>query len=285
LEDSLLSSSQKPYEKERLWAKRKMKEQQQRLEKVEKACKRSRQLHLCIANTANPFTAVEQEIAVANFENDTKQCRSLHPLFQQLSNYQRPQLIFPYYHLYTDGTHFTYSLTLVRTDILKNQNQYHRLKVRYGFHLPNANTDPCPVPLYFFPKPHHPLSRHAVIEVNLPPHLDSISRHYRTRVPVPNPWAQTPQLFESDAKPHRYWCLSKYSAKGRTGAYEAAPIGSQFDVAFAGFKKFFKAKTNVEWEARLEKRERYCDATSMGMMGVTITSDISPLGPGRRRGR
>jgi hypothetical protein len=190
------------------------------------------------------------------------------PSFPQPSSYQRPQLIFfltlAGYHLYTDDTHFTYSLTLVRTDILKNQNQYHRLKVRHGFHLPNANTNSCPVPLYFFPKPHHPLSRHPVVKVNLPPHLDSSSRHCRARVPVPNPWAQTLQLFESDAKPHRYWCLSKYSAKGRTGTYEAAPIGSQFDVAFAGFKKFFKAKTNVEWEARLEKRDRCCDASSMG---------------------
>ena len=35
-------------------------------------------------------------------------------------------------------------------------------------------------------------------------------------------------------------------------------------MAFAGFKKFFKAKTNVEWEARLEKRDRCCDASSMG---------------------
>src|SRR5271155_3610400 len=97
------------------------------------------------------------------------------PPFPQPSSYQRSQLIYfltlAGYHLYTDDTHFTYSLTLVRTDILKNQNQYHRLKVRHGFYLPSANTNPCPVPLYFFPKPHPPLSRPPVVEVNLPPHL------------------------------------------------------------------------------------------------------------------
>src|SRR4051812_2919542 len=128
--------------------------------------------------------------------------------FPQPSGYQRPQLIYfltlAGYHLYTDDTHFTYSLTLVRTDILKNQNQYHRLKVRHCFRVPNTNTNPCPVPLCLFPKPQPPLSPHPVVEANLPPHLDSSSRHCRARVPIPNPWAQTLQLFESDAKPHRY---------------------------------------------------------------------------------
>src|SRR5436305_12671288 len=89
--------------------------------------------------------------------------------FPQPSGYQRPHLIvfltLAGYQLYTDDTHFTYSLTLVRTDILKNQNQYHRLKVRHGFYLPKS---PCPVPFYFFPKPHHPLSRHPVVTSTLP---------------------------------------------------------------------------------------------------------------------
>jgi hypothetical protein len=89
LEDSLLSSSQKPkntkpYDRERLWAKKKMKEEQQRLEKnekIEEACKHSCHLHTYITNTANLFIVVEHEIAVAGFENDTKQCQSLHPPF------------------------------------------------------------------------------------------------------------------------------------------------------------------------------------------------------------
>ena len=61
-----------------------MKDQQQRLEKnkkVEEASKHLRQLHLCITNTSNPFIVVEHEIAVADFENHTKQCQSFHSLF------------------------------------------------------------------------------------------------------------------------------------------------------------------------------------------------------------
>ena len=78
----------KPYDRERIWAKKKMKDQQQRLEKnkkVEEACKHLRQLRLCIANTANPFIVVEHEIAVADFENHTKQCQSFHLLFYKPS--------------------------------------------------------------------------------------------------------------------------------------------------------------------------------------------------------
>lgn len=158
--------------------------------------------------------------------------------------------------------------------------------MRHSFRLANNTThaNTCPVPLYFFPKPQHPLSRHPVVEVKLPPHLDPSSGQCRARVPVPKPWAQTLKIFESDALPHRYWCLSKYSTKGKTGTYEVAPIGSQFDVAFAGFKKFFKAKTNVDWEARLEKRERCCQASNIGDGGCDDHFKYQPPGPGRQKG-
>ncbi len=101
----MLSSSQKPkdtkpYDRERLWAKKKMKEQQQRLEKNEKvkdACKHSRQLHLCITNIANPFIVVKHEIAVASFENDTKQCQSIHPPFSTTLKLPKASTdVFPY---------------------------------------------------------------------------------------------------------------------------------------------------------------------------------------------
>jgi hypothetical protein len=78
--------------------------------------------------------------------------------------------------------------------------------------------------------------------------------------------------------------MSKYSAKGKTGTYEAAPIGSQFDVAFAGFKKFFKAKTNVDWEARLEKRGWCCDASSIVDRRCDDHFRYQPPGPGKPKG-
>jgi hypothetical protein len=75
------------------------------------------------------------------------------------------------YHLYTDDTHFTYSLTLVRTDILKNQNQYYRLKVRYCFRLPNSNTTLSPAT--------------QLLKSTCPPHLNFSSPHCCAHIPLP----------------------------------------------------------------------------------------------------
>jgi hypothetical protein len=145
----------------------------------------------------------------------------------------------------------------------------------------NTNTNPCPIPLYLFPRP-HPLSRYPVVEVRLPSHLRQ--SHPRCRVPVANPWAQTCQLYESDAIPHRYMTLTRYIKPGETATAELSPIGSQYDVAFEAFKKFFKLKTNVEWEARLEKRDRCCDASSMGDGGCDDHFRYKPPGPGKPKG-
>ena len=54
--------------------------------------------------------------------------------------------------------------------------------------------------------------------------------------------------------------LSRYIKPGKTATAELAPIASRFDMAFDAFKKFFKLKTNVEWEGRLQKTDRCCDA-------------------------
>lgn len=98
----MLSSSHKPkdtkpYDRERLWVRKKMKDQQQRLEKnrkVEEAGKHLRQLHLCI--TLLTRLVVEHEIAVADFENHTEQCQSFHSLFHNLKLTQASTNLFPY---------------------------------------------------------------------------------------------------------------------------------------------------------------------------------------------
>lgn len=53
-------------------------------------------------------------------------------------------------------------------------------------------------------------------------------------------------------------------------------------MAFAGFKKFFKAKTNVDWEARLEKRERCCQASDIGDGGCDDHFKYQPPGKQKR---
>jgi hypothetical protein len=55
-------------------------------------------------------------------------------------------------------------------------------------------------------------------------------------------------------------------------------------VAFASFKKFFKAKTNVDWEARLEKKDQCCDASSIGDGRCDDHFRYQPPGPGKPKG-
>jgi hypothetical protein len=81
LEDSLLSSSQKPrdtraYDRERIWAQKKMKEQQ-RVDKdgvVAEACTQPQLLQLSAVNVDNQFPVIQHETDVTEFEKDTKQC-------------------------------------------------------------------------------------------------------------------------------------------------------------------------------------------------------------------
>ncbi len=140
----------------------------------------------------------------------------------------------------------------MRIDIFKNLNENHHLKVRYASHF-SAIPPPCPVPLYYYPPP-HPLSLWPCIPISLPPSLN-YNRNPLLRVRMPSPWAQTIQLFESDAMPHRYMCVTKYSTKGKAGVLELSPVASHFDLAMASFKKFFKLKTGVVWESRLDPRK------------------------------
>ncbi|KAK2801973.1 hypothetical protein FQN50_007531 [Emmonsiellopsis sp. PD_5] len=58
-------------------------------------------------------------------------------------------------------------------------------------------------------------------------------------------------LYESDATPHTYSTFVKYSRVGIGASSYLALAGSSWDVAFGGFKKFFKAKCGTQWEERM----------------------------------
>ena len=183
------------------------------------------------------------------------------------------------YHLYQDPDHFTYSITLVRSDILNNRNQYHHIKVRYASQF-SAASNACPVPLYYFPKP-NPLSLWPVIPVSLPRKL---SRRFnrRLRVPIMNPAAQTIQMYESHSRPHRYAVYTRYSEIGKLGTASIAPIGSTFDFAMQQFKWYFKQKTGVSWEQRLEPNLQHCaSANTDGGSDTRFVYKPPPVGKPR----
>ncbi|KAK2748049.1 hypothetical protein FQN55_004598 [Onygenales sp. PD_40] len=58
------------------------------------------------------------------------------------------------------------------------------------------------------------------------------------------------QLYESDTTPHTYSTFVKYSRVGIGASSHLALVGSSWDMAFASFKKFFKAKCGAQWEER-----------------------------------
>jgi WGR domain len=80
---------------------------------------------------------------------------------------------------------------------------------------------------------------------------DHFPSNPHVRVPIPRPWAQCLQLFESDAIPHTYACYVKYTRKGASGREILAIPGSSWELAFDAFRKFFKTKTKKEWNERL----------------------------------
>jgi WGR domain len=154
------------------------------------------------------------------------------------------------YHPYTDPDGFCYSVLLVRTFLLENRLEKLTLKVRYPLQTsgrwPLISSHPCPLPIYMFPASAG-LSSHPVVR-----YQDRFPSTPRLRVPVPRPWAQCLQLFESDVIPHAYACYVKYSRKGRSGLETLAIPGSSWEVAFDSFRKFFKTKTRKDWKDRLD---------------------------------
>lgn len=123
----------------------------------------------------------------------------------------------------------------------------------------------CPVPLYYFPKP-FPFCNYPVIASSLPRSLQPCNP--RLRVHIPNPWAQSLQLFELDPnlrpttttptagasteipRIKSYACYSIYIRPGHRYVTQLAPPGSTFDFAFTMFNKFFQKRVGVSWDDR-----------------------------------
>ena len=119
---------------------------------------------------------------------------------------------------------------------------------------------PCPVPLFHFPKP-YPYSAYPVVAGSLPKSLAFSNPFVRVR--IPDPWAQTLQLFEhaprdSEAQAKltkEYACYTVYSRPGHRHVETLAPPGSTFDFAWNMFRKIFKQKVGVDWEDREPNQE------------------------------
>ncbi|KIW67950.1 hypothetical protein PV04_03929 [Phialophora macrospora] len=139
-----------------------------------------------------------------------------------------------------------------------------------GLLLEDPILPPCPVPLYYFPKP-YPYSKNPCIASSLPRRLTFANRNLR--VPIPDPWAQSLQLFVSEeptavpqsANPKHsipsavhhpnlqelrkksYAAYTVYTKPGSRHIQTLVPAGSTFDFAWAMFSKFFKKKVGLEW--------------------------------------
>ncbi|KAI9705109.1 MAG: hypothetical protein M1836_006892 [Candelina mexicana] len=122
------------------------------------------------------------------------------------------------YHTYRDETGFDYDVVLARADLSRNINERHHLKVPFFSSLSS---------------PSQPSSR----LLSSPPEL-------------------TPtKLYESHAIPHLYCTYTRYSRPGKSADQNLTPIGTLFDSCFAAFTKFFKSKTGLCWEERLDKKK------------------------------
>lgn len=166
------------------------------------------------------------------------------------------------------------SLDSVWTETSETQSSVKAVKPEAGKRTASSLTDPvfspCPVPLYHFPKPYS-FSRNPVIACSLPRHLQPSNSNLRVR--IPDPWAQTLQLFVSDKdnpnqpstgskhsspsleqhpdlsalRTKSYACYTVYTKPGQRYVETLAPPGSTFDFAWMMFTKFFEKKAGVEW--------------------------------------
>ncbi|KIW93055.1 uncharacterized protein Z519_06904 [Cladophialophora bantiana CBS 173.52] len=139
----------------------------------------------------------------------------------------------------------------------------------------NLRLPPCPVPLYFFPKP-YPYSWNPVIEGSLPRYLRPSNP--KLRVHIPDPWALSLQLFESDSlrvspvstarnssasrlpteancqDAKSYACYSIFARLGQIHVQTLAPAGSTFDLAWDMFCDFFNKRVGVDWKNLHDER-------------------------------
>ncbi|KAL2006632.1 hypothetical protein VTN00DRAFT_9300 [Thermoascus crustaceus] len=121
------------------------------------------------------------------------------------------------YHLYTDRrTGVAYCATLVRPSLTPSQWSFSH-----------------PYPIFETP---------------------TLPHHRFIRVPIYKPYAQQLQLYELNAEPHVYATYIEYSRVGTSASDLLAPPGSTFEFAMSAFKKFFKIKTGMRWEERVNDK-------------------------------
>ena len=138
-----------------------------------------------------------------------------------------------------------------------------------ALHSDESVLPPCPVPMYYFPKP-HPYSHNIVVSCSLPRHLTFANPNLRVR--IPDPWAQSLQLFVSERttsvpvtdntkcttanvihsniselRTKTYAAYTVYTKPGIRHVETIVPHGSNFDFAWAMFTRFFQKKTGTDW--------------------------------------
>ncbi|KAI9753147.1 MAG: hypothetical protein M4579_005310 [Chaenotheca gracillima] len=85
------------------------------------------------------------------------------------------------------------------------------------------------------------LFEYSIVLVRADLDTNRIERHYL-------------KLYESHARPYLYGLSAKYTRPGISGKLILAPPGSYFEHAFREFRRYFKEKTGMAWEVRLDGR-------------------------------
>jgi len=168
--------------------------------------------------------------------------------------------------------------------------------------LENPILPPCPVPLYYFPKP-YPYSQNPCIASSLSRQLTPSNPNLRVR--IPDPWAQSVQIFVSEERPETiptgnpksstpsaihhpnlqelrtrtYAGYIVYTKPGSRHVETLITPGSTFDLAWTMFTKFFKKKTNVDWTNLHEgwkRRIKFEDVLKERVGGEDGAADYRP---------
>ncbi|KAI0023242.1 hypothetical protein F4780DRAFT_103471 [Xylariomycetidae sp. FL0641] len=79
-------------------------------------------------------------------------------------------------------------------------------------------------------------------------------------------------LFESKAKPHLYYVRANYGGRKHAGKqlkWTSSETPQTFEISLVSFKKFFKRRTGIRWDERLDKDKR----------GTTVPGKFTYLHP------
>lgn len=61
------------------------------------------------------------------------------------------------------------------------------------------------------------------------------------------------KIFESNAVPHTYMVGARFNRPGHATLFiKEFMVPATFDIAFKQFRKFFKIKTGIDWDQRLD---------------------------------